>query len=171
MDTRELGCRHLLGLGALLLTTVLAYGASHAYVAPDPPRLPAPGPPTIDTHITEAANRYAVSRELVVAVIEVESQFNTRAMSHRGAQGLMQLMPETAATLGVRDAFDPRENIHGGVKHLRWLLDRFDEDVPTALAAYNAGERTVIKRRKMPRETRDYVKRVMERMSREQAKS
>jgi len=106
-----------------------------------------------------------------VAVIEVESQFNTRAVSHRGAQGLMQLMPATAASLGVRDAFDPRDNIDGGVRHLRWLMDRFDHDVPTVLTAYNAGEKVVLKNQRVPRETREYVKRVMRRMNREHVKS
>ena len=152
--------RHALGFGVLLLTIVAAYAASHQ----ERPR-------TIDSHITEAASRYAVSRELVVAVIEVESHFNTRAVSHRGAQGLMQLMPATAASLGVRDAFDPRDNIDAGVRHLRWLMDRFDHDVPTVLAAYNAGEKAVLKNQRVPRETREYVKRVMRRMNREHAKS
>jgi soluble lytic murein transglycosylase-like protein len=85
----------------------------------------------------------------------------------------MQLMPATAATLGVRDAFDPQENIEGGVRHLRWLMERFDHDVPTALAAYNAGEGAVLKHGRRPpsRETREYVKRVMARMNRSAAKS
>ncbi len=164
LDTRRARLRRRLGVGLLLLTIVAAYAASRqersrAYSS------------TIDSHITEAANRYAVSRDLVVAVIEVESQFNTRAVSHRGAQGLMQLMPATAASLGVRDAFDPRDNIEGGVRHLRWLMDRFDHDVPTVLTAYNAGERVVLKNQRVPRETREYVKRVMRRMNREHVKS
>jgi soluble lytic murein transglycosylase-like protein len=154
--------RHVLGLGVLLLTSVAAYAASRQ----ERPCVHSSASPTIESHITEAACRYAVSKELIVAVIEVESQFNTRAVSHRGAQGLMQLMPATAASLGVRDAFDPRDNIDGGVRHLRRLMDRFDDDVPTVLAAYNAGEGAVLKNHRVPRETREYVKRVMGRMSR-----
>src|SRR2546425_12733588 len=85
----------------------------------------------------------------------------------------MQLMPATAASLGVRNAFDPRENIRGGVRHLRWLMDRFDHDLPVVLAAYNAGEGAVLKSRGVPpsRETREYVKRVMQRMNRDRVKS
>jgi len=166
-DTRHAGLRSRLGLGVLVLTIVAAYAASHRAR----PCVDASAPPTIESHITEAACRYAVSRELIVAVIEVESQFNTRAVSHRGAQGLMQLMPATAASLGVRDAFDPRDNINGGVRHLRWLMNRFDDDVPTVLAAYNAGEKAVLKNQRVPRETREYVKQVMRRMNRYQAKS
>jgi soluble lytic murein transglycosylase-like protein len=154
--------RHALGVGIFLLTVVAAYTASRQ----ERPRAYSSAPAIIDAHITAAASRYAVSRELVAAVIEVESQFNTRAVSHRGAQGLMQLMPATAASLGVRDAFDPRDNIDGGVRHLRWLMDRFDHDVPTVLAAYNAGEKAVRKNQRVPRETREYVKRVMRKMNR-----
>jgi len=164
LDTRRARLRRRLGVGLLLLTIVAAYAASHQ-------ERPRAYSSTIDSHITEAATRHAVSKELVVAVIEVESQFNTRAVSHRGAQGLMQLMPATAASLGVRDAFDPRDNIDGGVRHLRWLMDRFDHDVPTVLTAYNAGEKVVLKNQRVPRETREYVKRVMRRMNREHVKS
>ena len=172
LESQQFVVRRLLGFGILLLTIVPAYLASHVRIGNDVLGAPSStAVPTIESHIKEAANRYAVSEELVVAVIEVESQFNTRAVSHRGAQGLMQLMPATAATLGVRDAFDPRDNIHGGVRHLRWLMDRFDHDLPTVLAAYNAGEVVVLKNRALPRETREYVRRVMGRMNRDQARS
>jgi soluble lytic murein transglycosylase-like protein len=154
-------------LGSTLLAVTLACAFMLSPMRPARAFVPKAAP-TIETHIKEAAQRYEVSERLVVAVIEVESQFNPRAVSHKGAQGLMQLMPATAASLGVRDAFDPRENIHGGVKHLRWLMERFDNDVPRVLVAYNAGERVVIKNRPVPRETREYVKRVMERMQREE---
>jgi len=85
----------------------------------------------------------------------------------------MQLMPATAATLGVRDPFDPRDNIDGGVRHLRSLMDRFNHDLPLALAAYNAGERAVLQNRGVPpsRETRDYVSRIMRRLNRDRVKS
>ncbi len=81
----------------------------------------------------------------------------------KGAQGLMQLMPETASMLGVRNSFDPQQNIDGGVRHLRGLIDRFGNDLPLALAAYNAGEKAVISNRGIPPypETRDYVTRVL----------
>src|SRR5207245_2657818 len=82
--------------------------------------------------------------------IEAESEFNPRAVSRRGARGLMQLMPKTAATLGVDDPFDPKANIEAGVKHLRAMMDRFDNNIPLALAAYNAGEVAVIKHRGIP---------------------
>jgi soluble lytic murein transglycosylase-like protein len=113
--------------------------------------------------LLEHAARHALRPELVRAVIQVESGFNPRARSPKGAMGLMQLMPETAVQLGVRDAFDPAENIRGGTAYLRQLLDRFAGDEELALAAYNAGAGAVERygRRVPPfRETRDYVKRV-----------
>ena len=157
--------KRLLGFGVLVLTIAPGYIASHMRAATDAA--------AIQVHVKEAAGRYAVSEHLVAAVIEVESQFNPHAVSHRGAQGLMQLMPATSASLGVRDAFDPRANIDGGVRHLRWLMDRFGDDLPTALAAYNAGERAVALNRgaARSRETRDYVKRVLSLMRRNQTKS
>jgi len=166
LEADQVVVRRLLGFGVLLLIVVSGYVASHLGVANQPA-------PTIESHIREAASRYAVSEGLVIAVIEVESRFDARAVSHRGARGLMQLMPATAASLGVRDAFDPRDNIHGGVRHLRWLMDRFDHDLPVVLAAYNAGEGAVLKSGGRPpsRETREYVKQVMRRLNRYQAKS
>ena len=113
--------------------------------------------------IAEAAARYAVPERLIWAVIRVESGFDHRAVSRKGARGLMQLMPETAAILGVRDAFNPRENIHGGVRHLRGLMERFRHNLHHAIAAYNAGEKAVFAYGGVPPypETRDYVARVM----------
>ena len=101
--------------------------------------------------------------KLVSAVIQAESGFNPRAVSRKGAQGLMQLMPTTAATLGVRNSFDPRQNIDGGVRHLRSLIDRFANNLPFALAAYNAGEKAVVQYRGVPPypETQDYVTKVL----------
>ena len=126
-------------------------------------RLPGGDTPRYAEAIREAAGRYGVPEKLVSAVIRVESAFNPRAVSRKGAQGLMQLMPATAAQLGVRDSFDPRENIDGGVRHLRGLIDRFSNSLPLALAAYNAGERAVTTYRGIPpyAETRDYVTRVL----------
>lgn len=114
--------------------------------------------------ITEAANRYGVPERLVRAVIRAESGFNPRAVSRKGAQGLMQLMPQTASVLGVRDSFDPRENIDGGVRHLRGLIDRFPGRLALAIAAYNAGEKAVVSYGGIPPypETRDYVVKVLQ---------
>jgi hypothetical protein len=113
--------------------------------------------------IREAAARHGVSERLVSAVIRVESGFNPRAVSPKGARGLMQLMPGTASLLGVRNSFDPRENIDGGVRHLRGLLDRFPDSLPLALAAYNAGEQAVTHYRGIPPypETQGYVARIL----------
>jgi len=115
------------------------------------------------SEIKDASDRYGVPERLVHAVIRVESAFNPRAVSVKGAQGLMQLMPETASLLGVRNSFDPQQNIDGGVRHLRGLIDRFGNDLPLALAAYNAGEKAVINYRGIPPfpDTRDYVTRVL----------
>jgi len=101
------------------------------------------GDGTIDALVREAALRYGVDPRLVLLVMQAESGFRLRAISPKGATGLMQLMPGTAVRLGVSNILDPRENIFGGVKYLRWLLDRFGGDVRLALAGYNAGEHAV----------------------------
>jgi soluble lytic murein transglycosylase-like protein len=113
--------------------------------------------------IRDAAERYGLSEQLVAAVIRVESGFNPRAVSPKGAQGLMQLMPATASQLGVRDAFDIVENIDGGVRHLRGLIERFANNLPLALAAYNAGEKAVQQHGGIPPypETEQYVARIL----------
>jgi hypothetical protein len=116
-----------------------------------------------DQHIIKASQTYQVEAALIKAVIMAESGYNPKAVSHKGAQGLMQLMPSTAKWLGVRDAFDPVLNIDGGVRYLRRLLDRFDGDVQLALAAYNAGSRYVRKYGGVPpfKATHIYIKKVM----------
>jgi soluble lytic murein transglycosylase-like protein len=113
--------------------------------------------------IDEIASRYAVSAKLVEAVIRVESGFNPRAVSPRGALGLMQLMPATAAQLGVRDVFNERENVDSGVRHLRNLIDKYRDDLRLALAAYNAGAEAVARYGGIPpyAETQSYVRRVL----------
>ena len=115
--------------------------------------------------IRETAERYGVSAALVEGVIRVESAFNPWAVSRKGAQGLMQLMPGTASTLGVRDSFNPQQTIEGGVRHLRYLLDRYPGNVGLALAAYNAGQGAVDSYGGIPPypETQQYVKKVLER--------
>jgi hypothetical protein len=126
-------------------------------------QLPVPDLAPYAREIREAAERYGVEEGLIKAVIRVESGFNSRAVSPKGARGLMQLMPGTASMLGVRDSFDPRQNIDGGVRHLRGLIDRFGSDLKLALAAYNAGEQAVMNHGGIPpyRETRDYVTRIL----------
>jgi len=111
--------------------------------------------------IRQASKAYGVDEGLIRAVIRAESGFRSESTSPKGAMGLMQLMPKTARELGVRDAYDPRENIMGGTRYLRSLLDRYRGDVPTALAAYNWGMGNVERNpEKLPRETRVYIDRV-----------
>jgi hypothetical protein len=113
--------------------------------------------------IREVAERHGVGADLVEAVIRVESGGNPGAVSPKGARGLMQLMPATAAVLGVRNAFDPRENIEGGVRHLRYLMERYPGNLPFVLAAYNAGEGAVSQHSGIPPypETQQYVRKVL----------
>lgn len=113
--------------------------------------------------IREISSRHGVDPRLVESVIRAESAFNPTAVSRTGARGLMQLMPKTAVMLGVRDSFNPRENIEGGVRHLRYLLDRYPGNVSLAVAAYNAGENAVDAHRGIPpyAETQQYVQRVL----------
>jgi soluble lytic murein transglycosylase-like protein len=116
-----------------------------------------------DDLIVEHAGRNSVRTDLVRAVMQVESGFNPRALSPKGAMGLMQLMPATARELGVVDPFDPAQNIRGGVVYLRQLLDRYDNNEELALAAYNAGPGAVDRYGSVVppyRETRDYVSRI-----------
>lgn len=106
--------------------------------------------------------RYNLGPDFVRAVIKVESNFNPHALSRKGALGLMQLMPATARRFGVRNVYNPEENLEGGIQYLNFLLDTFNGDVNLTLAAYNAGENIVQKLKAIPpyRETRDYVKRI-----------
>ena len=183
----------LAALGTLTLLTTLAppghasslyrrvdeEGVTHFTNAPTDPRFQRVGalsgtaqgwlrlPDAVRTRyseeIREIAARHGVNADLVEAVIRVESAFNPRAVSNKGAQGLMQLMPRTASALGVRNVFDPYQNIEGGVRHLRYLLDRYPGNVSLALAAYNAGEKAVDYYRGVPpyAETTQYVQRIL----------
>lgn len=114
--------------------------------------------------IADSASAQGIAPELVASVIAVESNFNPNAISWRSARGLMQLMPETAARFGVKNIFDPRQNIDAGTKYLKELLVRYNGDLALTLAAYNAGPDRVEQYRTIPpyRETRDYVRRVTE---------
>jgi hypothetical protein len=123
----------------------------------------APRKDDIPAMIDVLAERYGVDPKLAHAVVRVESNYKPRAVSPKGAQGLMQLMPATARQYGVEDSFNPEENLEAGLRHLRGLLDRYRNDVRTALAAYNAGVYAVAKYGGVPpyRETQDYVRRIM----------
>jgi len=112
--------------------------------------------------ILEAASRYQVDPAIILAIIKAESNYDPYAVSRAGAVGLMQLMPRTARELGVRNSFNPEQNIHGGVKYFSQLIDKFSGDHALALAAYNAGSRKVLEHKGIPPyyETRQYIKRV-----------
>ncbi|HKW56693.1 MAG TPA: lytic transglycosylase domain-containing protein [Candidatus Acidoferrum sp.] len=114
--------------------------------------------------VREAAERHNVDPALVRAVIETESNWNPTAYSRKGAGGLMQLIPSTAQRYGASDVFNPQQNIDAGVRHLKWLLERYNGNLDLALAAYNAGEGAVDKAHGIPsfRETRNYVQKVQD---------
>jgi hypothetical protein len=118
-----------------------------------------------DEIIEKYANRYQLDPSLIRSIIETESGFNPKAVSPKGAQGLMQLMPSTAERLGVQNSFDPEQNIRGGIKHFRFLMDTFDNDLELSLAAYNAGENLVLRLGRVPqiKETRNYIQSVTKR--------
>jgi soluble lytic murein transglycosylase-like protein len=113
--------------------------------------------------IQKYARQYRVDHNLIKSVITAESCFKTKALSHANARGLMQLIPDTAERFGVKDSYDPEQNIHGGVKYLRFLLDRFKGDLKKVIAAYNAGEGKVDRYNGIPpyKETQQYVKNVL----------
>jgi soluble lytic murein transglycosylase-like protein len=156
--------------GTLVLSDRKLNDGAMTYVVPDAPGIRATTPladasirEQYEPLIREHAAKQSLRSDLVRAVIQVESGYNPGARSPRGAMGLMQLMPATAREMGVRNAYDPAENIRGGTAYLRRLLDRYDGNEELALAAYNAGSDAVDRHgRKVPpfQETQDYVKKV-----------
>jgi hypothetical protein len=112
--------------------------------------------------IEKYARDYQLDPSLIHSIIKAESNFNPQAVSSKGARGLMQLMPATAARLGVSNSFDPEQNIRGGVRHFRWLMDNFNNNLDLSLAAYNAGENLVQRLGRVPeiKETREYVRKI-----------
>ena len=132
--------------------------------SPPSPALPVAGTnsESLNAMIEKYAGHYRLDPSLIRSIIETESGFNPKAVSPRGARGLMQLMPETAERMGVENSFDPEQNINGGLRYFRSLLDTFDNNLVLSLAAYNAGENLVQRLGRVPeiKETRDYVRSV-----------
>jgi soluble lytic murein transglycosylase-like protein len=127
------------------------------------------GNPKYDEYIKQSAARHGIDPNLIVAVMRQESGFNSRALSYKGATGLMQLMPGTARRFGVTNIYDPQQNIDGGARYLRFLLDQFNGDIQLVLAGYNAGENAVVNsgyRVPRYRETQAYVKSISARYDR-----
>jgi soluble lytic murein transglycosylase-like protein len=127
------------------------------------PAAPIYSPKSFESLILSASSRHSIDADLIRAVIKAESDFNSNARSHKGAMGLMQLMPDTARLYRVADAYNPGDNIEGGVRHLRLLLGRYRGDLELSLAAYNAGINAVARHGGIPPfpETREYVRRVL----------
>ncbi len=152
------------GTGFVEIATERVSGYEPAPALQLPAALPLPAPtPTLPDHIAKAGLETGIDPDFIHSVIQAESGYDPKAVSPKGAQGLMQLMPATAAKLGVRDSLDPENNIDGGSRYLRELLLRYNGDAIKALAAYNAGPESVEKYQGVPpyRETRSYVARVI----------
>ena len=127
-----------------------------------------PSQKVINEFVRTASERYNLDPDLIMAIIQVESNFKSNAVSSAGAAGLMQLMPETAKDLNVTDRFDPRDNIYGGARYMSQLLKQFNQDVILALAAYHAGPGTVLRTGGLPNisATKSYIGKVMENYNR-----
>jgi soluble lytic murein transglycosylase-like protein len=140
-----------------------AAAAPKAVAAPVAVAAHAPTKEEIDEFVRQAASKYQLDPDFVASVIKAESNFNPHARSRKGAQGLMQLMPQTASQLGVKDAFDPQANVEAGTAHLNALLNQYHNDPIKALAAYNAGSHRVQQYHGVPpyRETRAYVAKII----------
>ncbi len=167
--------------GVLHFTNVNVGGKNHKRVSPEPERhreaaalpkaAPAASAPSSSMNIpaayldiiNSACNRHGIDPSLVHAIVKVESDFNPYALSRKGAKGLMQLMPQTAVNMNIKNSFNPAENIDGGVKYLRYLIDRYEGNLSLALAAYNSGETAVKRWGTVPpfKETQNYVKRIL----------
>ena len=149
--------------GAVLFTDSPTQAGCKLLIGRRPAPQPGGSPTQYDEIIVSAAERYGVDPALVRAVVKAESDFNETARSRKGAQGLMQLMPDTAQLHNVANVYNPEENIEGGVRHLRLLLDRYRGDLRLTLAAYNAGVQAVEKHGGIPpfAETKEYVRRVL----------
>jgi soluble lytic murein transglycosylase-like protein len=132
-------------------------------IAPELPEKTAPAVLTIDQSISQAGEKHHIDPDFITSVVRAESGFRPRAISPKGARGLMQLMPKTAAGLGVKDSFDGNENVEAGTRYLRQLLEQFNYDAVKALAAYNAGPDRVAQYHGVPpySETRNYVARIV----------
>jgi hypothetical protein len=144
------------------LPTTVRISTTEAFVSVSEQYRPLPATIAYNDAIAEAADLYDIDPNLIRAIIRAESAFNPFAVSSAGAQGLMQLMPDVAEELDVLDPFDPRQNILGGARYLRRLLDRHDGNLKLAVASYNAGPEAVRRFKGIPpyRETRNYVKKV-----------
>ncbi len=173
-EVREGGITRLYTTGEDFIDVPTAQIASFETreLPPDPPP-GAAATPTIPQLVDRASDKHKVDADFIRSVIRAESNFKLRAVSHKGAQGLMQLMPQTALQLGVQDAFEPGANIDAGTRYLRELLLQYHGDVAKALAAYNAGPHRVDQYHGVPpyRETRDYVRRVINDYNRTKAKT
>ena len=150
--------------GVLHFSNVPTSSQYRIYIKERPARNPDdPDPRSFDRIIREAAQRHGLSEPLLKAIIKAESNFNPRAVSKKGAKGLMQIMPKNFNTLNIRNPFNPRENIMGGAKYFKNLHTRYKGKLPLALAAYNAGPQAVDRYKNVPPypETRNYVEKVM----------
>jgi soluble lytic murein transglycosylase-like protein len=150
--------------GVMHFTNAPTSGKYKFYLREPRPARPSPGPPNrYDSIIAEAARLHGVPKALIKAVIKAESDFDPQAVSRRGALGLMQIMPANLEPLEVADPFNPHENIMGGVRYLKEMLKRFDQNLQLALAAYNAGPGAVEQYRSIPPfpETQSYIQKVL----------